>query len=441
MQMRVNRAAMAALLVVVAIAASGIGYWWGTKGMGAGVPIPGSKAAPGARQVLYYRHPMGLPDTSPVPKKMPDGMDYTPVYEGDEADAASGIVTISPDKVQNLGVKTAAVELRELVRPLHAVAIVQADERRLHTIAPRFEGWIQTLNINTTGQTVSRGQPLMDVYSPDLITAQEEYLIALRGLEASSGGSPDTRARMQHLADSALQRLRNWDIAEVELRQLQKDQTVRQNVTLRSPVSGVVLEKPSIAGQRFMSGDVLFEIADLSNVWLLADIFEQDLAMVQVGQMAEIQVDAYPGKVFTGRVTFIYPTIKPETRTATVRIELDNAAGLLKPAMYAQADFAASTSAEKVLTVPVSAVLDTGTRQVVLVQRGEGRFEPRKVRLGPQAGGFVEVLEGIQVGDNVVVSANFLIDAESNLKAALGAFGDQADTKGAVAEPAAHQGH
>jgi Cu(I)/Ag(I) efflux system membrane fusion protein len=246
---------------------------------------------------------------------------------------------------------------------------------------------------------------------------------------------------MQHLVDSALQRLRNWDIAEAELRQLQTERTVRQNVTLRAPVSGVVLEKPSIAGQRFMPGDVLFQIADLSNVWLLADIFEQDLAMVRVGQMAEIQVDAYPGRLFTGRVTFIYPTIRPETRTATVRMELANTAGLLKPAMYAQADFAAPKSPETVLTVPVSAVLDTGSRQVVLVQRGEGRFEPRQVRLGPQAGGFVEVLEGVNVGDNVVVSANFLIDAESNLKAALGAFGDQANAKGAVAEPAANQGH
>jgi Cu(I)/Ag(I) efflux system membrane fusion protein len=246
---------------------------------------------------------------------------------------------------------------------------------------------------------------------------------------------------MQDLVESTLQRLRNWDIADVELRQLQKERTVRQNVTLRSPVSGVVLDKPSIAGQRFMAGDVLFEIADLSNVWLLADIFEQDLAMVHVGQTAEIRVDAYPGKVFTGRVTFIYPTIKPETRTATIRMELGNTAGLLKPAMYAQADFAASKSAEKVLTVPVSAVLDTGARQLVLLQRGEGRFEPREVSLGPQAGGFVEVLEGVRAGDNVVVSANFLIDAESNLKAALGAFGDQADTKDVVAEPAAHQGH
>jgi Cu(I)/Ag(I) efflux system membrane fusion protein len=441
MKLRVNRAVTAALLLVVAIAAAGIGYWWGTKGTRAGAPTPGSETAPAERRVLYYRHPMGLPDTSPVPKKMPDGMAYIPVYEGDAADAASGIVTISPDKVQNLGVKTAAAELRELVRPLHAVAIVHADERRLHTVAPRFEGWIQTLHINTTGQTVASGQALMDVYSPDLITAQEEYLIALRGLAASSGGSPDTRARMQHLVDSALQRLRNWDIAEAELRQLQTERTVRQNVTLRAPVSGVVLEKPSIAGQRFMPGDVLFQIADLSNVWLLADIFEQDLAMVRVGQMAEIQVDAYPGRLFTGRVTFIYPTIRPETRTATVRMELANTAGLLKPAMYAQADFAAPKSPETVLTVPVSAVLDTGSRQVVLVQRGEGRFEPRQVRLGPQAGGFVEVLEGVNVGDNVVVSANFLIDAESNLKAALGAFGDQANAKGAVAEPAANQGH
>lgn len=281
----------------------------------------------------------------------------------------------------------------------------------------------------------------MEVYSPDLITAQEEYLIATRGLRAAAGGTPDTRARMQRLVESALQRLRNWEIDDIELRRLQAEQTVRQNLTLRSPVNGIVLEKPSIAGQRFMAGDVLFQIADLSVVWLVADIFEQDLPLVKVGQTAKLHVDAYPDKDFSGRVTFIYPTINPATRTASVRVEMNNSEGLLKPAMYARADFAAPAKGEKVLTVPVSAVLDTGTRQVVLVQREEGRFEPREVKLGPQAGGFVEVVEGVRAGDSVVVSANFLIDAESNLKAALAAFGNQSDAGTDVAHPASHQGH
>jgi Cu(I)/Ag(I) efflux system membrane fusion protein len=386
-------------------------------------------------RILYYRHPMGLPDRSPVPKTMADGMAYIPVYERDEAEAASGLVKISPDKVQKLGVKTELAAPRELVRTVRAVATVQADERRLHTVAPRFEGWIQTLYVNTTGQTVSKGQPLMDIYSPDLITAQQEYLIAVSGMQSAEDGSAEARASMHRLMESALQRLRNWGISEAELKQLQKNGKTRQYLTLRSQANGVVLEKPSIEGQRFMAGEMLYQIADLSSVWLLAEVFEQELGLVRQGQTAKIYVDAYPDKVFTGTVTFIYPTVTPETRTAKVRIELPNPAGLLKPAMYARAEFASSRSKDQVLTVPDSAVLDTGTRQLVLVQRSEGQFEPRPVKLGMRADGLVEVLDGIQAGDRVVVSANFLIDADSNLKAALGAFGGHGHAGGAEDAP------
>jgi Cu(I)/Ag(I) efflux system membrane fusion protein len=374
---------------------------------------------------------------------MPDGMHYVPVYESDVSSAASGLVQISPDKVQKLGVRTEAAVTRELVRTVRAVAMIKADERRVHTVAPRFEGWIQTLYVNTTGQAVTQGQALMEIYSPDLITAQEEYLIAWRGLESAGDGSAEIQAGMQRLVDSSVQRLRNWDIADAELRQLQKERKARRYLTLRSPVNGVVLEKAPVAGQRFMAGEMLYQIADLSNVWLLAEVFEQDLALVHVGQAAKIHIDAYPDKVFTGRVTFIYPTVNPETRTAKVRVELANTAGLLKPAMYARAEFASSLSKDKVLTVPDSAVLDTGTRQLVLVQRGEGQFEPRPVTLGLRADGFVEVLDGIQAGDNVVVSANFLIDAESNLTAALGAFGSHSHgaSGGEADKLPAHAGH
>ena len=328
--------------------------------------------------------------------------------------------------MQKLGVRTEAAAPRELVRTVRAVATIQADERRLHTVAPRFDGWIQKLYVNTTGQPVRTGEALMDVYSPDLITAQQEYLIASKGVQTVQGGSPEVQASMQQLVDSALQRLRNWDIAESELRRLQQEGKARQYLTLRSPVNGVVLDKPSIQGKRFMAGEVLYEIADLSNVWMVADVFEQDIGMVHPGQSAKIRVDAYPDKAFDGKVTFVYPTVTPETRTAKVRIELANAQGLLKPSMYASAEFASSHSKDKALTVPDSAVLDTGTRQLVLVQRGEGKFEPRPVKLGMRADGYFEVLEGVKAGEVVVVSANFLIDAESNLKAAIGSFGHSA---------------
>lgn len=412
--------AAAALLIVIA-GVSGVAYWWGTQHPGVGVP--GATVTDGARKILYYRQPMGLPDISPVPKKMSDGMDYVPVYEGDAPEADRGMVRINPDKVQKLGVKTEVAQARELVRTVRAVAVVQADERRLHTVAPRFAGWVETLHVNTTGQAVERGQSLMEIYSPDLITAQEEYLIAWKGLQLPRGGSRDVQANMQQLADSAVQRLRNWGISDAELRRLQEERVVQQYLTLRSPATGVVLEKPPIAGQSFMAGELLYRIADLSSVWVLADIFESDLALVHVGQMVTIHVDAYPARQFMAQVTFVYPTVTPETRTAKVRMEVPNAAGLLKPAMFARVEIASSRGKGAVLTVPDSAVLDTGTRQLVLVQRGEGLYEPRTVKLGLRADGLVEVLDGVQPDDNVVVNANFLIDAESNLKAALGAFG------------------
>jgi len=425
-------------LIVVAAVAAGAGYWWGVNEptqAGAAREQAGAKAA---RKILYYRNPMGLPDTSPVPKKDSMGMDYTPVYEGEEPASDGSGVKISIEKVQRLGVRTEAAAAREIVRTVRAVSTVQADERRLHTVAPRFEGWIERLHVNTTGQAVRKGDALMDVYSPELITAQQEYMIARQGAQAVADGSPEVRAGMQRLVDGALQRLRNWDISEAELQQLQKEGKSRQTITLRSAVSGVVLEKPSIQGKRFMSGEVLYQIADLSSVWVLADVFEQELGMLRIGQSAAVRVDAYPDKVFNGKVTFIYPTVTPETRTAKVRVELANPQALLKPAMYAKVEFASGDARGKVLAVPDSAVLDSGTRQVVLVELGAGRFEPRAVKLGTRGGGYVEVLEGVKAGEAVVVSANFLIDAESNLKAALGAFSQ--GTQGVKAGQALHRG-
>lgn len=426
--------ATAIVLTVVAAAAAVGGYWWGTsRSAQPAAPRIEQANAQAARKILYYRNPMGLPDTSPVPKKDSMGMDYTPVYEGEEPSSDGSTVKISIEKVQKLGVRTEAAGMRDLIRTVRAVSTVQADERRLHTVAPRFEGWIERLYVNTTGQAVRKGDALMDVYSPELITAQQEYLIALQGVQAVAGGSAEARAGMQRMVESSLQRLRNWEISEAELLQLQKEGKARQNVTLRSAVSGVVVEKPSIQGKRFMPGEVLYQIADLSSVWVLADVFEQDLGMLRLGQPAAIRVEAYPDRVFDGKIAFVYPTVTPETRTAKVRVELSNAQALLKPAMYARVEFASGQGKGKVLAVPESAVLDTGTRQVVLVELGAGRFEPRAVRLGLRGDGYVEVLEGVKAGEAVVVSANFLIDAESNLKAALGGFGQSA-------KPVTHRG-
>jgi len=387
--------------------------------------------APGVQtdkaKILFYRNPMGLPDTSPVPKKDQMGMDYIAVYEDEEPASATPLVKLSLDKVQKLGVKTEMVALRDLKSTIRAVATVQANERSLYTVTSKFDGWIQKLHVNTTGQAVRKGEALMDVYSPDLITAQQEYLIAKRGVQTLAGGSAEVQASMQRLVDSALQRLRNWDISETELQRLTQEGKTTQYLTLRSPANGVVLEKPAIQGKRFMAGEVLYQVADLSQVWLLADVFEQDLGQVRIGQSANIKVDAYPEKALAGKVTFIYPTVTAETRTAKVRVELANPQALLKPSMYARVEFISSRGKGQALSVPDSAVLDTGTRQLVLVRRGEGRFEPRPVKLGMRADGYIEVMEGVKAGENVVVSANFLIDAESNLKAAFSGFGQSAE--------------
>jgi Cu(I)/Ag(I) efflux system membrane fusion protein len=436
--------ASALALIAASLAA---GYWWGMNRSAPGAPAataaagaataPASAAASASGaaakpRILYYRNPMGLPDTSPVPKKDQMGMDYIPVYADEEPASATPLVKLSVDKVQKLGVKTETVALRDLARSIRAVATVQANERSLHTISAKFDGWIQRLYVNTTGQTVRKGEALMDVYSPDLIAAQQEYLIARRGVQTLAGA--DEQASMQRLVDSALQRLRNWDISETELQRLTQEGKTAQYLTLRSPANGVVLDKPSIQGKRFIAGEVLYQVADLSQVWLLADVFERDLEQVRVGQPAKVQVDAYPDQVYAGKVTFIYPTVNPDTRTAKVRIELANPRGLLKPSMYARVEFTSNRGKGQMLAVPDSAVLDTGTRQLVLIERAEGRFEPRPVKLGAHGDGYVEVVQGVKAGENVVVSANFLIDAESNLNAAFSGFGQSGETAKAEAQ-------
>jgi Cu(I)/Ag(I) efflux system membrane fusion protein len=416
-------------LIIVGIALSAMlvaGYWWGKTQPETGVEVTSSPAINGEKKILYYRNPMGLPDISPIPKKDPMGMDYLPVYDGDKPPADQAIVALGIEKVQKLGVRTEAAMQRELIRTVRAVATVQVDESKQYTVVTKFEGWIHRLYVNTTGQAVKKGDALMDVYSPELITAQQEYLIAVRGLQAVANSDSETRAAMQRLVASALQKLRNWDIAEAELQRLQRTGDVRQHLTLRAQTSGVVLEKKAVSGQRFMPGEALYQIADLSSVWLLADVFEQDLGMIHPGQSVTVRVDAYPGKVFNGKVAFVYPAVTPETRTAIARIVLLNPDRSLKPAMYAHAEFSSFHSKNKVLAVPDSAVLDTGTRRVVLVDIGAGRFEPRTVKLGMRADGYTEVLSGLQAAEAVVVKANFLIDAESNFRGALNGFSHSA---------------
>ena len=437
------------LIIVLLLAVGTTGYWLGQRKVGAGgtvsVTAPPAGEAAAGRKILYYRNPMGLPDTSPTPKKDSMGMDYLPVYEGEAADDAAG-VTISPAKVQKLGVRTEAVVLRELSRPVRAVGRVEVDERRVFAVAPKFEGWIERLHANATGQPVTKGQPLFEVYSPELVSAQREYQVAAQGAGtlAATGAGAEAQASLRQLAEAALARLRNWDVPVEQVERLQAGGEAGRTLTFRSPVAGVILEKKALQGQRFMPGETLYQIADVSAVWVVADVFERDIAAVKVGQPVDIGIDAYPGSTWQGRVTYVYPTLNAQTRTVPVRIELPNPRGTLRPAMYAkiEVNVGAGGTAGRVLTVPISAVLDGGTVQRVLVQTAPGRFEPREVVLGQRNDDYVEVrqkagvkgLSGVKAGELVVVAANFLIDSESNLKAALA--GMQETSKTAVSHQA-----
>lgn len=446
-------------IVIGALALLGIGaggYWLGTRTSQAPAEAASAVVASKEPRILYYRNPMGLPDTSPTPKKDAMGMDYVPVYEGggepgstasassgQAASTGSGQVSISVEKVQKLGVKTEQAALRALDKTVRAVGRVEVDEQHIHNIAPKFEGWIEKLHVKTTGEPVKKGQALFDVYSPELVSAQREYAIAVQGVAALKDADGDTRQSMQQLADASLQRLKNWDISEQQVKDLAKSGTARRSLTFHAfhtPVNGVVLEKKALEGMRFMPGEMLYQIADLSSVWVIADVFEQDIGLVRTGAKAKVKITAYPGKVFEGDITYVYPTLSPATRTVPVRLEIANPQGLLKPAMFAQVEIPVIGKGA-VLAVPVSAVIDSGTRQIVLVQLAEGRFEPRAVKLGDRSDNYVEVLDGVAEGEQVVVAANFLIDAESNLKAALGGLGHAhggaaPDAKGA-AQPAA----
>ena len=383
-------------------------------------PVAQPAAPESERKVLYYRNPMGLPDTSPVPKKDSMGMDYIPVYA--DGAGSAGTVKIAPERIQTLGVRTEAASRRSLVRAIRAVGTVAADERRIGVVSPKFEGWIERVVVNTTGQPVRPGEALAEIYSPDLVLAQQNYLVARNAAAAMAHADPMARDNSRAIAAAALSRLRNWDISPDQLARLQRTGVATRTLTLNAPIGGIVMEKPALQGMHFAAGDMLYRITDLSTVWLLADLFEQDLAQIRPGQAATIAIQAYPGRTFSGRVAFVYPTVTAQTRTAKVRVEVPNPDLLLKLDMYATVEIAAPVDAAPVLAIPDSAVLDTGTKQTVLVDRGEGRFEPRAVKLGPKADGYAAVLDGVAEGERVVVGANFLIDAESNLRAALQNF-------------------
>lgn len=376
----------------------------------------GPEASSGPKRIRYYRNPMGLPDVSAVPKKDSMGMDYIPVYEGEEEDGST--VKISPGKIQRTGVRSEPVSRRVLITSIRAPGVVEVDEHRQTVVALRFDAFIEKLEHVTTGSFVRKGEPLLQLYSSALSTAAAQYLTDLSARESTFLASNK----------GARRRLENLGIPETMIKDIERTKDGTLSVLWPAPREGFVTEHNVVEGMQAKMGDVLMRIADISVVWVLADVAERDLGTIAVGQTATVKPRAYVGRTFTGKITLIYPMINKQTRTARVRIELGNPDNLLMPDMYTDVEIA-SGSEVPVIAVPENAVINSGTRQVVIVDKGDGRFEPREVKTGSSGGGFVAIKEGIAETDKVVVAANFLIDAESNLKAALQGLATQGDVK------------
>ena len=389
------------------------------------LPVYGDEPAKPAPQgadrgsLLYYRNPMGLADTSPVPKKDSMGMDYIPVYERDVS--TPGTVQVDTARLQRAGVRTEAATVRSLNNEIQAAGVVALDQTRYAVVAPRIEGWAERVHVGAIGLAVKAGQPLLEVYSPELVQLQDEYRLA-----REAAGGNDTAAT---LADSALKRLQNLGISAAQVREI-ADGRAQRTLNLVAPINGVVVKKNIVLGQRFMPGDQLYEIADISTVWVVAKVFEHDLPAVRTGARVAISVTALPDRPYEGTVAFVAPQIDRETRTADVRINVPNADGLLRADMYATVVLPSSAPASMV-TVPNSAIIDSGTRRVVLVARGDGRFEPRAVTTGVRGADYTAITDGVTAGEEVVVEAAFLIDAESNLRAALQSFAPSTPAPGA----------
>ena len=379
------------------------------------------KTASEHRKILYYRNPMGLPDISPVPKKDAMGMNYIPVYEGDDPDDGK-MFKVSLDRVQRSGVRTELVEPRILVRPVRGVGTITIDESRQTIVTMRSDGYVEDLFVNKTGQTVRAGEPLFRVYSPDIQQALADLLVL-------SGHGQGALTRERSGIDGTMRRLHNLGVPESIVREVHDRGVNPRTIDWPAPAAGTVISKRIINGQQAKAGDELYRIADLSQVWVIAEVSEADLAYIKLGTPATIRLRTYPNDPIEGKVSFIYPDIKPETRTGRVRIALPNPDGRLKIDMYADVVFHPRESRTPVATVPDSAVIDNGTKQIVLVAKGDGRFEPRTVKLGRHGEGYVEVRNGLQSGEQVVTTATFLIDAESNLRAALKTFSSDNSTR------------
>jgi multidrug efflux pump subunit AcrA (membrane-fusion protein) len=377
------------------------------------VPKKASAATPSARKPLFYRNPMNPRDTSPTPKKDPMGMDYIPVYDR-ASDAGPGghpEIVIDPAHQQLIGVKTVEVKLGALPGGIRTTGRISFDERRIEKVTARFDGYVEKLYADFTGKYVDRGDPLLSIYSPDLLSTEEEYLLAVKSRATlAQSGLPDA-------AKAARDRLRLFGIPESEVDRLEKRGTAERAMTLHAPISGFITTKTAVAGAKVASNDALFEIVDLSRIWVMADVYENELPRLKLGQRASLTLSYWPDKKWHGRVSYILPTVDEKTRTVKVRIEVDNPKNELKPEMFG--DVVIDTAPRRAVTVPEDAVIVTGTRKLVFVALGEGRLQPREIETGVHTDGAYEVKAGLREGDHVATGATFLLDSEAQLRSAV----------------------
>ena len=339
--------------------------------------------------------------------------------EGKMQEVTPGTVQISPERQQLIGVKIGLVEIKPLEKVIRTVGRVDYDEKRIVTVSPKIGGWIEDLYVDFTGKFVKQGDPLFTIYSPELVSTQEEYLLAIQAKKSlSKSPFPEVASSGNSLAESAKRRLKLWDINDDQIKTLEETGQATKTLTFYSPFSGFVLEKSAYKGMNVMPGVALYKLADLSVVWLYADVYEYELPFVRLGQQASVQLASMPGETFTGRAVYIYPSLNPETRTAKVRFEIPNPQGKVKPEMYANVEIRVILG--KKLVVPEGAIIDTGIRQLAIIDKGNGYFEPREVKVGVKVDNYYEVIKGLKAGEKVVTSANFLIDSESKLKEAVG---------------------
>ncbi|HET6514817.1 MAG TPA: efflux RND transporter periplasmic adaptor subunit [Thermodesulfovibrionales bacterium] len=387
----------------------------------------------GSKSGLFHLNVAGNPAVTVQKAQPASGRETRPAEEAREkihpqgnevssqsqAQEEAPTVEIPPEKQQLIGMKSAVVSVRPLQKVIRTVGRIEYDERRLATVNTKVEGWIERLYVDYTGRLVRKGEPLAEIYSPELVATQQEFINVLRWARQGKEVKNETINAMlskdaESIVEAARQRLKLWDISDDQIRKIGESEKPTRTLTIYSPVSGYIIQKTALQGMRVMPGEKLFDIADLSTVWIIADIYEYDLAMIKVGQTATIVLSYFPGKEFSSRIDYFYPSLSGETRTGKIRFTIPNPRDQLKPQMFTNVEVRINLG--KKLAIPDDAVIDTGTRQIVYVDRGEGNFEPREVELGLRSEGFREVLRGLKAGERVASSAAFLIDSEAQLK-------------------------